>query len=130
MIVKNQNKSLAVELSTLSVIPATEYAPDSPEMNLQRLESKIIGLLSAYRESEKQRLQLAEEVSSLRTAISDMQETSRRAAQTAALLTDKLVDALTTDDLTTEELKEWLDQYIRKIDHALVFLKSQLPKNE
>jgi small-conductance mechanosensitive channel len=130
LIVKNQNKSLAVELSTLSVIPATEYAPDSPEMNLQRLESKIIGLLSAYRESEKQRLQLAEEVSSLRTAISDMQETSRRAAQTAALLTDKLVDALTTDDLTTEELKEWLDQYIRKIDHALVFLKSQLPKNE
>lgn len=112
------------------MIPATEYAPDSPEMNLQRLESKIIGLLSAYRESEKQRLQLAEEVSSLRTAISDMQETSRRAAQTAALLTDKLVDALTTDDLTTEELKEWLDQYIRKIDHALVFLKSQLPKNE
>lgn len=112
------------------MIPATEYAPDSPETHLQRLESKIISLLSAYRESEKQRLQLAEEVVSLREAISDMQETSRQAAQTAALLTDKLADALTTDDLTTEELKEWLDQYIRKIDHTLIFLNSQLPKND
>lgn len=130
MIVKNQSKSLAVELSTLSVIPATEPAPDNPEVNLQRLENKIIGLLSAYRESEKQRLQLTEEVAGLRKAIDDMQETSRQAAQTAALLTDKLAAALTTDDLTTEELKEWLDQCIKKIDHVLVFLNSQLPKND
>lgn len=130
MIVKNQSESLAVELSTLSVIPATEPVPDSPEVNLQRLENKIISLLSAYRESEKQRLQLTEEVAGLRKAIGDMQETSRQAAQTAALLTDKLAVALTTDDLTTEELKEWLDQYIKKIDHVLVFLNSQLPKND
>jgi chromosome segregation ATPase len=130
LVVKNQSKSLAVELSTSPVIPATEYASDSLEMTLQRLENKIVSLLGAYRQSEEQRLQLAEEVVSLRAAISNMQETSRQAAQATALLTNKLADALTTNDLTTEELKEWLDQSIRKIDHVLVFLNSQLPKNE
>jgi len=117
-------------LSTSPVIPATEHASDSLEMTLQRLENKIVSLLGAYRQSEEQRLQLAEEVVSLRAAISNMQETSRQAAQATALLTNKLADALTTNDLTTEELKEWLDQSIRKIDHVLVFLNSQLPKNE
>lgn len=117
-------------MSTSSVIPATEHAPDSPETALQRLESKIVSLVSAYKASEAQRLQLAHEVDTLRAAMSDMQETSRQAAQKAALLIGKLADSLTTDDLTTEELKEWLEQYIKKIDHALVFLNSQLPKNE
>ncbi|WP_448520481.1 hypothetical protein [Rhodoflexus sp.] len=117
-------------MTTSSEIPVTQYPPDSPEAALQRLEDKIIRLLSAYREAERQRLQLAEEVSNLRATISNMQETSYKAAQKADILVGKLAASLTTNDLTVEELKEWLDQYIKKIDHALFFLSDQLPKNE
>ncbi|MCS7019947.1 MAG: hypothetical protein RMJ87_12785 [Cytophagales bacterium] len=114
-----------VELSTSTVTPATHISSEPPEEVLQRLENKISNLVHAYRESEKQRLQLAEEVAQLRKTIRDMQETSSQ----AEMLMGKLAESLTSDDLTAEELKNRLDQYIKKIDHALLFLNSQLLKS-
>lgn len=107
------------------MIPATDLTSESPEEILQRLENKIINLVNAYKESERQRLQLAEEVADLRAAIHNMQESSRQ----AEILKGKLADLLTSDDLTTEELKKRLDQYIEKIDRVLLFLNNQLPKS-
>ncbi|MCS6968425.1 MAG: hypothetical protein RMJ44_06765 [Cytophagales bacterium] len=94
------------------------------EANLQQLEQKLVALVEAYRESERQRQQLTEEVNHLRQALDKMKETSQQAER----LMGKLANSLGTNDLTTEELKEWLDQYIKKIDNVLLFLSSQLPK--
>ncbi len=96
-------------------------ATDKQLGQLQRIESKVQGLLERYQATRQQLTNAREEIGRLQDALREKEEELKNFQNQDNIV--KIVGSIAVDPANATELKLKINEYIREIDKCIAYLK-------